>query len=332
MTNAAPLWITEAEVVQLMSLPDAVAVLEQALRAEAAGQAASMDKTMLQFGASNLHALGGRVGDLVGTKSWAHTTGGTCPLLLLWNANDGQLAAVVEAFALGNLRTGGTSGLATEWLARPQSRVLAIAGAGKQALSQVAAVTAVRPIEEVRVFTRSAETRNPFADRIASELGLRAIACDTMQDACEGADVVTLVTRAKEPFLHAAMLARGTHVNAIGAIGPDRAEFAQDLFDRASVVVVDTLHSVRTLSREFATRFAERGWEEVRPLSGIVASGQRRPPDSDLTLFKAMGMGLSDVALGAAIVERARSAGAGRALAAPRKVKPRFAAVTKEMS
>src|SRR5438477_588862 len=126
---------------------------------EAAGAAANMTKTLLQYGKANLHAIGGKLGNLVGTKSWVHTEGGTCPLLLLWDAADGSLVAVIEAFALGNLRTGGISGVATDWMAAPEARSFAIIGTGKQSLSQVGAVLAVRPIEELRVFSPRPESR-----------------------------------------------------------------------------------------------------------------------------------------------------------------------------
>jgi ornithine cyclodeaminase len=326
MMNADPIWITEAQVTSLLTLAQAIPALEQGLHWQAQGQAESMPKTMLQFGGGNLHALGARLGDYVGTKTWAHTEGGTCPLLLLWNAGDGQLAAVIEAFALGNLRTGGTTGVATDWLARPDARVLAMAGTGKQALSQVAAVLAVRDIREVRVYSPSAASREAFAERIAQEFAGRRLhvrPCPTMATACQEADVVTLATRAREPFLDAAMLARGCHVNAIGAIAPDREEFRQDVFDRVDVVAVDDLSSVRNLSREFRTRYGE-SWQAVQTLSQRIEARARRPASADVTLFKAMGMGVSDLALGVELLARARHQGVGRAMPAPVKSKPRF--------
>jgi len=84
--------------------------------------------------------------------------GGTCPLLLLWSAEDGSLVAVIEAFALGNLRTGGISGVAADWMAGKDARVMAIVGTGKQALAQVGTMLAVRPIEELRIYS-PAKTR-----------------------------------------------------------------------------------------------------------------------------------------------------------------------------
>lgn len=325
---AEALWLTEQDVVGLLTLGEAIDALECSVVAEHYGEARTMGKTMLQYGRSNLHALGGQLGGLVGTKSWVHAEAGTCPLLLLWDAHGGQLLAVIEAFALGNLRTGATSGLATRWLAAPGATVAAIVGTGKQALAQVAALAAVRPLERVLVYGRDAGRRAAFAERVESVLGLRAEAAATLHEATAEAEVLTLATRASEAFLRARDLRPGAHLNAIGAIGPDREEFFQDVFDAASVVCVDSLPAAQQLSREFITRYAGRGWETVRTLGQVVAE---RPCGSargrgGITLFKAMGMGLSDVALGAAVLEKARAAGIGRTIEQPKKAALRYGA------
>jgi ornithine cyclodeaminase len=319
-----PLWLTEQDVVELLDLREAIAALEKALREEAAGAARNMTKTVLQYGKSNLHALGGKLGGLVGTKSWAHTEGGTCPLLLLWDAADGSLVAVIEAFALGNMRTGGISGLATDWMAAPDARSLAVVGTGKQALSQLAAVLAVRPIEELRVFSPRAESRAAFIARAREEFGIEALNCTSVEAACEGAAIVTLVTRASAPFLSASHLERGSHLNAVGAIAPDREEFAQDVFGRATLVAVDDVAGVQKLSREFIARYGSGDWSQVKPLSQLVGSGRKRAAGDDVSLFKAMGMGISDLALGTELVRRAKERGIGRTFAQPKKAKPRL--------
>jgi ornithine cyclodeaminase/alanine dehydrogenase-like protein (mu-crystallin family) len=324
--SADAIWITEAEVVQLMDLKEAIAALEAALREEARGEAQNMTKTLLQYGKNNLHAIGAKLGALVGTKTWTHTQGGTCPLLLLWSAEDGSLVAVIEAFALGNLRTGGISGLAADWMAKKDAKVMGIAGTGKQSLAQVGAMLAVRPIERLQVYSPREESREEFAKKAREEFGVQTAACGSAAEACKGAHIVTLVTRATQPFLNAGMLGRGTHLNAVGAIAPDREEFAQDVFDRATRVAVDNLPGVQQLSREFMTRYASRGWDGVMPLSRLIASGRRRSDADDVSLFKAMGMGISDLALGAELLRRARQQGIGRALPQPKKVKPRLAA------
>jgi len=295
------------------------------LRAEAAGEAQSMTKTLMQYGKSNLHAIGGRLDGLVGTKTWAHTEGGTCPLLLLWDAQNGSLVAVIEAFALGNMRTGGISGVAADWLASPAANVMGLVGTGKQALSQVGTMLAVRAIERLQVFSPTAEKRAAFAAKAREEFAIEVAEVDSVEAACKGAHIVTLVTRATKPVLTAAMLDKGTHLNAVGAIGPDREEFSQDVFARVSAVAVDNLAGVQQLSREFMTQYETAGWDKVSTLAQLIAAGRRRTAQDDITVFKAMGMGISDLALGVELVKRARAGGIGRSIPQPKKAKPRLA-------
>ena len=219
-------WIAEADVVSLMDMGDAVRALEAGFLAEARGEALNMTKTHVAWGGATLHAIGAAFpkAGFVGTKTWAHTEAGATPLLVLFDSESGTLRAVVEAFALGQMRTGAASGVATRWLAAEDASGLAVVGTGKQALAQAAAVAAVRPLELVRVFGRNPERREAFARRVREELGLAARACASVAEAVEGAPIVTTVTRATEPFLTAAMVARGAHVNAVGAIVPSGAE------------------------------------------------------------------------------------------------------------
>jgi ornithine cyclodeaminase len=92
--------------------------------------------------------------------------------------------------------------------------------------------------------------------------------------------------------------------------------------------VVDSVEGVRKLSREFIDYFdsGNSSWDSVTPLSAIIAAGKGRPEGADLTLFKAMGMGLSDLAMGAEIIARARQAGLGQVLPKRVRVEPRLQA------
>jgi ornithine cyclodeaminase len=326
----APLWLSEADVTALMHLGEAIDALEATLRLEASGQARNMEKTHASWGHGHtMHAIGAVVeGEhLVGTKSWAHAEGAT-PILLLWHSETGALVAVIEAFALGQMRTGAISGLASRWMADQNARVMAILGTGKQALTQVAAVVAVRPIETLRVFSPTAANREAFAAKTAKSFPrLKVEAVSSVEAATSDAAIVTLVTRARAPIVSARHLARGAHVNAVGAIVPERCEFAGDVFARTQAIAVDTLPSVKALSREFREEFADRrqgDWSAVEPLSARIARGARRDVSCDISLFKAMGMGLSDLALGAELIRRARARGLGRALPPVVRAAPRL--------
>ena len=326
---AAPLWITEADVTSSIALPDAIAALERSLRLEAQGQAASMPKTHLMVGANDaMHAIGGSVAGagLCGTKTWVNVGGKSQTVLVLFSLEDGRLRAVIEATALGQTRTAAMTGVGTNRLAPPGADELAVIGSGKQALPQVAACAAVRRLKHVRVFSRRPEARTAFADAVRKELGLKVTASASLEDAVRDAPIVTLITNATQPFFTSAMAARGAHINAMGAIVPARAEFTQDIFPRCAVIAVDHVASVRELSSEFRQRFGddEAAWRSVAPISRLIADGAPRPPDSDLTLFKAMGMGLSDLALAVEVLQRVERRGGAHTLPERVRVPPRL--------
>lgn len=311
----------------MMNMGEAINVLERGLLAEARGDAQNMVKTHATWGnGSTLHAIGAVFAKdgFVGTKTWAHTEGGATPLLILFDSDDGSLKAVIEAFALGQMRTGAVTGVATQLLAAEGADELAIIGAGKQAITQVAAVVAVRPIRRIRVFGRNEERRAKFVARLMEEFGIEVVAASSIAEAVAEAPIITAVTRATEPILFAEMVGGGAHINAVGAITPERAEIARDVLERCGRVVVDTIPSAQKLSRELIEYFGAgaSGWEPVKSLASVIAAGEPRAASDDLTLFKSLGMGISDLALGIELYHRAAQRGLGRGLARPQKAAP----------
>jgi len=233
---------------------------------------------------------------------------------------------VIEATALGQTRTAAMTGVGTKRLAAAGADEVAVIGSGKQALPQTAACAAVRKLKRVRVFSRRREAREAFAEAVRGELGLPVTAAETLEDAVRDAPIVTLITNATEPFFTSAMAARGSHINAMGAILPARVEFTQEIFARCDVIAVDTVAGVRELSAEFRQKFGadDAAWRRVLPISRVVADGIARPPQGDLTLFKAMGVGLADLALGIEILARAEKRGGIQRLPARVRTPPRL--------
>lgn len=323
------LWISEQEVVSLLSLPQAIEALRDGLREEAASQATNMVKTHVVWGGhSTMHAVGAvfeRKG-VAATKTWAHTDGGAMPVLVVIDSNDGAVLAIIEAFALGQMRTGAISGLATSLMAKPSATRMTMVGAGKQSLTQIAAVAAVRRLQRVAVWSPTPAKREDLAARAKNALGVETFAASTLEEALEGAEVVTLATRATSPFLMSDMLPQGVHLNAVGAITPERAEFEPALLDRADTIAADSVAQTRKLSREFIEAFGEddRAWQRVEPLSVLVADNAHRLPHADVTVFKAMGVGISDLSLGFALLKLAKAAGLGRKIPSPVRASPRL--------
>lgn len=316
-------WITEADVVAAIDLRGSVAAVRDALVREHAGSATTLAKTATGFGDhGTLHALGGTGiatddGEVVGTKSWAHTPGGATPVVVLWDAATGTLLAVIEAFALGQLRTAAVSAIATDALAAPDASVFAMIGTGKQALPQVAAVASQRPLAEVRVHSPTDGHRAAFCDVVADRLpDVRVVDCRDVRAAVEGADIITTATRSRAPILDAALVGSGTHVNALGSITNDCRELDDSVVAAAGVVVSDSPAAARALSSEFDHA------ADVVALSTVVAGTAAGPRAGGASIFKAMGLGLADIALAASVLAAARETGDGRAIPPPTRAAP----------
>jgi ornithine cyclodeaminase len=200
-------------------------------------------------------------------------------------------------------------------LAANDADLLAICGTGKQSLAQVAAVSLVRKLKLVRIYGRNAERRETFAKRVQNELGLNTESFDDVGKAIANAPIITLVTRAKEPFLTADMPTRGAHINAMGAITPERMEFAPALLSRCTIVATDSIEQALALGSEFIA--AKLAPASLKTVSELVAANTSRPASADLTLFKSLGTGTADLALAEELHRLAREKGLGRELPTP---------------
>ena len=313
------MWVRERDAGSLLTTADAIDVLADAHRLYAEGAASNMVKTHTQSGPANLHAIGAIIdgAGVAGTKTWIHTPGGAQPLLLLFSPADGRVQAVIEAFALGQRRTSATAALATRELARPESAMLALVGTGKQAAAQAEAIAAVRPLSGIAVYGRDPKRRAACAARVRERVEAEVSEEDSLPAVLAGADIVTLVTRAVEPFVEAEMITPGTHVNGVGAILPDRRELTIAAVAGMDRVFADSRPQAEAASGELreAVAAGEIGWDDVRELGQLVADpGLGRTGPEQRTFFKAMGVGIADVALGAEVLRRARAEGLGAPL------------------
>ena len=300
--------ISEEQVASALDMRAAIDAVERGLAAQAHGEAVNMLKTHTAWDGSTLHAIGAvfpKVG-LAGTKTWAHTPRGASPLLILFDAENGSVRAIIDAFTLGKLRTAAASGVATRRLAREDADDLAIIGTGKQAFTQVEAVCAVRRIRRIRVFSPNEQHRMEFAALLKKRFDAEIIVSPTVHDAVRAASIITTITRARDPFLHSAMIERGAHINAVGAILPGRAEVAADVVGRCTQIVSDSPPQAQKLSQELIGAFGSdpEKWKDVFFLGELVTSvGSRRSTD-DLTLLKSLGTGVLDLSLGLEVYRR----------------------------
>ena len=308
-----PLYLTEAEVGELLTVGEAAAAVEECFRRLARGSVENRPRTRLRLenGVFAVMSAADEELGLAGLKSYAWLPGGTPFVVLLFDTERAELAAVIEADKLGQLRTGAASGVAAKYLARAGARTLGVIGCGWQAESQVAAIReAVPTIERVVAYCRTDERLREFCARCDAVQG------ETHRDAAEQEIVVTATT-SKDPVLRGEWLREGALVCAIGANDARARELDNAVLERAAFVCCDSREQAQLESGDLIEPI-ERGvldWLEVYELQAVVAGDvQGRQSEDDIVVFKSNGIAAWDVAIAAEALARARERGVGREL------------------
>ena len=213
--------------------------------------------------------------------------------IFLVDPETGAPLAVMDGTLITEMRTAAVSAAATNLLASPDAKILAILGSGVQARSHVEALRLVRNFEEIRVWSRT-QSR---AERFAEKLDATAMPAE---DAVRDADVVVTATNSKTPILKGSWLKPGCHVNAIGACRPDWRELDNNAM--ANVVFVDSREAAMKESGDVILSGATIYGELGEALAGKVPSRA-----NETTIFKSLGMAVEDIAAALLVYRSAES-------------------------
>ncbi len=305
-----PLWITDADVERLLSVEEAVPVVEAALKQQAVGAATNMPRghtiagpgVMLAHMSAALHEQG-----VFGFKVYSIVDGAYRFFVLLYGVESGDMLAVFEANQLGRRRTGAASGVSAKYMAREDSDEVGILGSGFQAGAQLEAICSMRPITRARVYSPNAEHRNDFARRMTGTLGIEVRAADSPQEIVESADILVTITNSRTPVFSGEWLRPGTHICAVGGANEYVTELDDATIQRADIIAVDSIAQAKVECGELLMP-TSRGlllWEQVNELWQVVGGAKAgRRSDEDITLFKSLGMAMWDIAAAKVVYER----------------------------
>lgn len=260
------------------------------------------------------------------------------PATVIYNSDDGELDAVlIGAVSCRELpdvrssvavRTAATSTLGTFAMARPDSDVLGILGSGDQARNHLVSYLAAHPFKEVFVYSRSAANRDRFAAEMADSTGVPVTAVDDGDTVVTRSDVILAATNSNVPVLDGNLLRPGQHVTSIvgsnvglvkaGKVSTQRRELDDVTLRRAARIgVVSKRQAIHDQQGDVFKQVEEGSlsWNNVVELTDLVAGAPGRLDDQEITVFKNNGgMGIADVAVGAAAFAAARRAGIGAAI------------------
>ncbi len=311
------LYLTEADVKQLLTMERVLPLVERAFLELAHQRAENVPRRRARAGSTVLHNMSAAAEYLgvVGLKAYTTTKTGARFMVSLFDAASGELIALLEADRLGQLRTGAATGVALKYLAAPDTATLGLIGTGYQAETQLAAAAAVLPLKAVRVFGREEERRQNFAAKMSAQLGIDVLPAESAVAAISGMPVVITATSSSRPVLDGNDLARGAIVVASGSNWQQKAELDLTTIRRAELVVCDSVAACELEAGDFreALETAVFAWDRAIELADVVA-GKVANLDQprELTVFKSVGLALEDVAVAAETVRLAKEQGLGR--------------------
>ncbi|HZT82508.1 MAG TPA: ornithine cyclodeaminase family protein [Gemmataceae bacterium] len=313
------LLLTEDDVRQVLTMDLALQAVEEGLRKMALDEVHNVPRARAQTDHAMLHVMAASAKTLgvMGLKAYATSRKGANFHVALFDGRTGALLALMQADYLGQVRTGAASGVATQYMARPDATEVGIFGSGKQARTQVQAVCKVRKVTRVQVYSPHDEHRRRFAAEMSELCQTEVVPVPRPEMAAEDKDIVITATASREPVLNGHWLAEGTHINAIGSNFLGKAELDVVAIRRAESIVVDSKDQARIEAGDFVQALEEGTihWADVHELGQVIVgryTGRAHP--QDITLFKSLGIAIEDVAVANRVYQEAQRASIGRTL------------------
>ena len=219
--------------------------------------------------------------------------------VMLFSADTGKMIAAMDGNYITAIRTACVSAMATKALANPESRVLGVLGAGVQARAHIRALTQIREISEIKVYDVFEASARQLQESLQKENGVKINVVQSAREAVLDADLLVTVTTAKEPIVKADWLKPGMHINAVGSHRPDLREIDGATL-AAAKIVVDSREAIMAECGDILLAIQEKAItaNSVHAEIGEVLAGKKpgRTSSDEITLYKAVGIAIQDVA------------------------------------
>lgn len=320
------LLLSEADVRAVLSMDDLIAAMETALADFSARRVTQPLRTVLEVGEQHAFygvmpaylpgtpALGTKLVTVFGSNALVGLPTHLA-LIVLLDPHTGALRALMDGRYITEARTAAVSAVSVDHLAREDARTLAIIGSGVQARSHLEAISRVRNLTDIRVWSRSLARRETFVHDMQPHSTARISMASSAETAVHHADVIVLATASKDPVIHRDWVDDGAHICAVGACRPTEREMDPALVARADLFV-DSREGALKESGDvvLAIRDGAITADHIRAEIGEVVTGGApgRQSPARVTIFKSLGMAVEDVAAAHLAYVRARAQGRGR--------------------
>ena len=317
------LWLTEEEARSLLTMDEAITAVEKAFYDHGMGQTQMPPKSYLYFTKydGDLRTMPAYLEgqDLAGVKIVnVHTRNQeiglptVMALLVLNSSKTGAPLAIMGATYLTSMRTGAAGAVAARTLARQDSHVVGMIGAGVQARTQLLGLSRQFQIEQVIVSDSSLERAQSFVDDARSILNCDGLTTARPEDACQ-CDILVTTTPSRRPVVQDRWINPGTHINAIGADARGKQELESSLTKRAKVVVDDLTQAVHSGEVNVPISEGVLAPQDIYAQIGEILTGKKkgRISKEEITIFDSTGLAIQDVAAGDIVYKKAMNAGLG---------------------
>jgi alanine dehydrogenase len=235
-------------------------------------------------------------------------------IILLYDSATAELVAMMDGTWITAMRTGACTGVATKYLAKSNSRIVGIIGAGYQSSFQLEALKEVMNIEQVKINDIQKEKADEFARNISSKFNLDIIAVDSVEETVKRVDVLVTTTPVRMPIIKNEWITEGTHINAIGADAPGKQELDPEILKRAKVVIDDWAQASHSGEINIPYQKSIISKNDISAEIGEIVAGLKpgRVSNEEITVFDSTGLSIQDVITGWHVYRIAKEKGLGK--------------------
>jgi len=321
------LYLTQNDVKQILNMRDTIEIVEFGFKEMGRGLVEMPTRIYLHFPryngflvampayVENLDAAGVKIATVHPNNPTKYSIPSVNARIILNDPKQGEPLAIMDGTYITMLRTGAAGAVGIKYLSRQDSQTAAIIGLGVQGRSQLMGLLEVRKIRKVKVFDVIKDLRNSYVSSMSREMGVEIHGTNSVEEAVEDADIVVTCTPSTQPFLKGEMIEGGTHISAIGADTKDKRELDTSILQKANKIVVDYLDQALIVGdlavpiRDGAIR-KENIYGELGEI--VAGKKQGRIDDKEITIFKATGLAIEDIATAFKVYELAKKKGIGK--------------------
>jgi ornithine cyclodeaminase/alanine dehydrogenase-like protein (mu-crystallin family) len=321
--------LTKDDVAVLLNMPDALDYVEEAYKQLTLGKALvpqrialrdpSPGLTLIMPGiiGGKMNALATKIVSVYKQNPEKYNMPTVLAKIMIQDINTGDIVGIMDGSLITAMRTGAATGVSVKYLARKNSNTLSIYSAGVQARKQVVAVYwgLKEKLEKCKVFDPKKNVALEFKEEIERELGIKVEIVESGDDLLSKSDIIVAATTSTTPLFSGEKISEGTHISSIGAHAPDARELDSIIIKRANLLTAGLKEACLAEAGDYIIPIKEGLITENDIISiGEIINGNKsgRTSDSEITVFKSVGISAQDVAVGKLVYDQALKEGIGK--------------------